>query len=405
MEKKKILLISDSPYATSGLGRMAKYFTEMLPEFHWIHWGVNHPNHNIKGSRVTPVYDESDLNGDFQIVSPLRFPSQDKIYSFDYLAAVIKSEKPTFIISSLDFNRILPHYPEIKNMQMVLGFKWINYFPMDREFYHAGEADMFKYPDINVCITKYGVDKLAELNPKLNIEQIWHPVDAKDFPPVDQAEIDEFKQSFFLGSFQPEDFVVGTVNRSFGRKDPVRTLMAFKELQDAQDNVKMYFHGSAKLYEGGNLARLGQMLGVDVENNLKFPPMQFEELRGLKQERLNKLYRTFDMFVTSSMGEGFGFTTVEALLCELPIAAPNNTSFPELVQDFGYLADMQEFVYYYGLYDVPWRVVNTAMMVHNMRYIYENYDEAKAKAVKGRKWVEKNLNLDVIADQWRAILK
>lgn len=52
-----------------------------------------------------------------------------------------------------------------------------------------------------------------------------------------------------------------------------------------------------------------------------------------------------------------------------------------------------------------WPVVNITQVKNQIKYVQDNYEEAKAKAKEGSKWVRENLNLDVIAEQWRQILK
>lgn len=405
MSKKKILLISDSPYSTSGLGRMARYFMEMLPEYQWIHWGVNHPKHEISPRYARPIYDINDFNGDFKIISPQQFGDQkDPTYAFSYLTAVIKQEKPDYVITSIDYNRIVAHFETIQQLKMVIGFKWINYFPVDREYTYASELQSFKFPDVNVCISKFGVNKIKEFDKKVKIDQIYHPIDAAEFPEVDNKEINEFKQKYYGGVLGKKDFLVGTVNRNFARKDPVRTLDSFIKFNKKNPRSMMYFHGSRITYEGHDLTAIANQLGITPQK-LIFPSVDFAETDGYPQEVLNKIYRTFDLFTTSSMGEGFGFTTVEAMLCEVPIIAPKNTTFPELVQDFGYLVDTKDWVFFYNNYDVPWPIVDQKDFVDTMQYVYDNKEETKEKTKKGREWVIKNLNLNTIRDQWKKILK
>lgn len=402
---KKILLISDSPYATTGLGRMARYFITMFPEFEWVFWGVNHPSHETTHTRVSPVYNPEDFNSNFKIISPSRFQDpNDPTYSFSALEPVIKQEKPDYIITSIDYNRIAGHFELLLRLKMMLGFKWVNYFPVDREFFFHHELPGLKYPDINVCISKFGVKKIHKFDKKLDIKQIYHPVDRKEFPFIDNAEKKEFREKFYKGAVNEDTFLVGTVNRNFARKDPVRTLWSFIQFNKKYDNSMMYFHGNRVTYEGHDLAQVARQLEIK-DKKLIFPPEGFFEVNGVNQQILNQIYRTFDLFVTSSMGEGFGFSTVEALLCEIPIIAPDNTSFPELIQDFGYLIPVKDWTFLYNNYDLPWPIVDKEKFVKKMKYVKENYSEAKEKAKAGKKWVEKNLSLNTIKEQWAQILK
>lgn len=404
MEKsnRKIILVSDSPYASTGLGRMSKYFLKMLPEFHWVIWGVNHPHYNVRNNKNYAYFDEKDFEGEVTLYSPTMFT--DDQYGFEYIPDLIKSEKPQFLLTSLDYDRILRVGDQIKGLQLTHQFKWVNYFPMDREDYKPGEVDSLRYPDINVCITKFGVKKIHSINPKVALEQIYHPVDADDFPLLSNKKRKENKKKIWPG-LKPKTFITGSVSRSFARKDTARLVNIFSKFAKETKNTFHYIHGSRYTTEGIDLGQLALECGMP-EKRLNFLPSSYQETNALTQEMLNAIYQTMDLYVTVSTGEGFGYSTVEALITQTPIIAPSNTSFPELVQDFGYLIDTEAYAYQYTKNGRSmWPVVNIDKVVKKMHYVRDNYTEAKEKAIRGSVWVKENLNLNVIADQWRKILK
>jgi glycosyltransferase involved in cell wall biosynthesis len=398
---KKIVLISDSPYATTGLGRMSKYFLKMLPEFEWSIWGFLHPDFNIRKGYYFPAYDEKDFDAKFKLLSPRSYT--DDQYGFDLIPNFIETEKPDYVITSMDFHLAANLIKVIKELKFTIPFTWINYFPMDREDYKELEADMYVHPDINVCITKFGVDKINSINPKIKIHQIYHPLDIDEFPTLTRSERRNFRFKTWP-TIKKDTFLFGTVNRSFARKDTARLVTAFTKFLKQTKDTSAYIHGSRYTFEGVDLGRLA-FENQAPEKRLTFLPETISEVDGVPQETLNKIYRSLDLFVTCSVGEGFGFTTVEALLTETPIIAPRNTCFPELVQDFGYLIDPTEYAFIIPKATTMWPVVNVDKIVNQMLYVKDNYKEAKEKAKAGSRWVKENLNLDIIAEQWRQILK
>ena len=159
--------------------------------------------------------------------------------------------------------------------------------------------------------------------------------------------------------------------------------------------------------EKQDLRLIAHMLGLRGED-VVFTPQGYTEIAGVSNSELNEIYNCIDIFVTASMGEGFGFTTVEALLTGTPIVAPSNTSFPELINDNGYLVPIDlidSFEFNYGLYDIPWQRVKTTDLAKGLLEVYNNLDLYKNKAIKGREWVIDNLNFEKIKKQWSEIIK
>ena len=403
---RKILLVSDSPYATTGLGRMSKYFLKMLPEFDWYVWGFLHPNYHYRQGVYIPEYNPNEFGGQFHLESPKTYT--DEQYGFEFIPEYIKGVKPDFLITSMDYHRILSIGNQIKELQMTQNFKWVNYFPIDREDYKDAEVDAFRYPDVNVCITKFGQEKILKVKPKLDIKQIYHPIDAAEFPRVSKGAVAKFKSggepAFKWGGVKEDTFLMATINRSFSRKDTPRLVRIFSEHLKAHPEDFAYIHGSRYTTEGMDLGKLAYECGV-APGRMSFLPKEVSEVHALDNGILNKIYRAMDLFVTVSGGEGFGFTTVEALLTATPIIAPSNTSFPELVQDNGYLLESKHMAFHHNSNTAMWPIVNIDEAKETIMHVKNNYAEAKAKALKGQQWVRDNLNLDVIAAQWREILK
>lgn len=396
----KILLVSDSPFASTGLGRMSRYFLTMLPEYDWTVWGFMHPEFTVRKGQWLASYDEKAFPGQFRVISPKTFT--DDTYGIDILPDILRNNEFDFLLTSMDYDRLVRITPQIKEVQFSKALKWINYFPMDREDYKIMEPEALRSPDVNVCITKFGVEKINSINPKLQIEQIYHPIDANEFPEISEEEVLKFKHSAWK-DWQDSDFFIGTVNRSFSRKDTPRLVRLLSEYIKARPDTYAYVHGKNSTFEGMDLEKLAFETGIPAKR-LAFLPQNVTEIDAFPQDILNKIYRSFDLFTTVSSGEGFGFTTVEALLTETPIIAPHNTSFPELVQDFGYLVPTSEMTFFSNTNTSMWPVVNIETYKKQIDYVRNNYEEAKEKAKAGSKWVKENLNLDIIADQWRKIL-
>jgi glycosyltransferase involved in cell wall biosynthesis len=51
------------------------------------------------------------------------------------------------------------------------------------------------------------------------------------------------------------------------------------------------------------------------------------------------LYNACDLFLHTSLYEGFGFPILEAMACGIPIISSDSSSLPEVVKNAGYLLD------------------------------------------------------------------
>jgi len=96
------------------------------------------------------------------------------------------------------------------------------------------------------------------------------------------------------------------------------------------------------------------MSGVDIEVLIAlepeispkrwFLPGMTDSWIGWAQEDLNALYNAADLFVSTSRGEGYGLTLVEALACGVPVVAQNVSAIPEVVGPGGMLIEPQRLI-------------------------------------------------------------
>jgi glycosyltransferase involved in cell wall biosynthesis len=401
MAKKKIVLFSDSPYATTGLARQVRYFLKMFPEYEWHMWAINHGEFVIqKNQKIAIMPDSENFPKPASMVTPNMVNGD--MYQASQFPQFIDQVKPDYVMTFIDFDRVFPAAEAIKKMSIRDGFKWIHYMNVDRYNYGVRELTYFHLPDYLVTTAKFGAERLEQQGLNREITSIYHALDADEFPLLKRTEIRQFRKEAF-GKKSNKEFIVGSVNRVFARKDPVRLINAFNEFNKKDNESKLYMHGNRQTYEGVDLAMVGDVMRWDMET-IMFPP-NFNETTGVSQEQLNKIYQSFDVVASTSTGEGFGFSTLEALLTERPMIAPDNTTFPEFLTDYGYIVPTSDWVFVYGQYSTPWKIVDEVKFAETLQHIKDNYDEAKEKAKAGRKFVLETFNLDVIKNQWSEILR
>jgi glycosyltransferase involved in cell wall biosynthesis len=108
---------------------------------------------------------------------------------------------------------------------------------------------------------------------------------------------------------------------------------------EKHDDVLMHLHC---LESGGATGiRLEPLISRNskVSADRIFFPGLHTDFEGWPIEDLNVLYSAFDLFVSTSRGEGFGLTLLEAASCGIPIVAQNVSAIPEVVGPGGILIE------------------------------------------------------------------
>lgn len=78
--------------------------------------------------------------------------------------------------------------------------------------------------------------------------------------------------------------------------------------------------------------RLSERLGLEVGKDIFFPK-DFNENNGISESELNKIYNTFDCFITTTTAEGWGLSIVEAMATKTLVVAPRHTSVQEITDN------------------------------------------------------------------------
>jgi len=138
--------------------------------------------------------------------------------------------------------------------------------------------------------------------------------------------------------------------------------------------------------------------------------------RTIHEKDMSKLYNAADAFVLISRGEGFGLPYIEAGATGLPVIASNCSGHTDFLnEDNSYLVEPDVYV----TATINGKLSRMAKLCHfyeeqifpdfgrnaiektkeHMRYVYENYKEAKIKARKLRKLIVNNYTWEMAVDR------
>lgn len=206
-------------------------------------------------------------------------------------------------------NSMTEHLANVKKERMKANkkkTKYILYTPIDSEPRPSDCVVLDLFDEI-ITYTEYAK---AVLKPIVK-ESIWkkikvipHGIDTKVFYPIDNSfENNRTKEQIFRKS---DVFVFGSVNRNSARKDLGTLMIGFAMFKHtSQANAVLYLHCNPQDRMGIDCYRLSERLGLEVGKDIFFPK-DFNENNGISESELNKIYNTFDCFITTTTAEGWG---------------------------------------------------------------------------------------------------
>jgi len=353
-----------------------------------------------------PFYDEYN---NYIISAPLNDDNKDNFGRFFFLKALKEGISYDGIFICQDLGVIVPiievmqHIKKERKEKNIKSFKSIFYFPVDCRLVPALVRDL-EFFDVLVTYTEFGRNDVLRLRPELKtkLKVIPHGNNSKEFYPMNLVDTMNFRKEYF--GENSNKFIITNVNRNQPRKDIPTTIFAFIE---AKNNWSyelpepfLYLHMHSNDPMGWDLRGVFIQTELIEDKDYKLLPAEYEE-SGAETELVNKIYNASDVFLTTTMGEGWGLTFSEAAACKTPIIAPYTTSFIEM-SNYGKNA--------YMLYDI-----NPACNLDNVireqcnrlevaDVLYDvansiNTDEHKKKIENSYNWVKK-LEWNIVCKSW-----
>ncbi len=231
------------------------------------------------------------------------------------------------------------------------------YFPVDAPMEPEWTAILASV-DVAVAYTQYGKTEVekqaAKAECRINCQILPHGVDTSIYRPL-PAERDKNRRMWAVGPkdrsiifCRPDDFLMLNVNTNQWRKDAPRSLEIHAELLRRGVPAKLIMHCRKSTPYGTDLEGVGRQLGLQLHRDWIHTSDLFgagdstymgrdEKGRDLigslvSQENLALFYNAADLVLSTSLGEGWGFSISEALATGCPVAAPHHTSCAEIYQ-------------------------------------------------------------------------
>jgi glycosyltransferase involved in cell wall biosynthesis len=299
---------------------------------------------------------------------------------------------------------ILDFLPELIPHLKTQGkkFRSICYFPVDGEPKEQWIKNISTV-DYPVAYSEFGKREAQKAYPDVpELDVIPHGVNIDEYVVLSLDEVKDFRKRYF--GAQADKFIFMCLNRNQQRKDIPRTIQAFVEFRKHVKDSVLYLHMS-QVDQGWNLPEVCKAYGLDTSKDVIFPE-NFGPNQGYPRQVVNMLYNCSDCVISTTLGEGWGLSWIEAMATKTPVIMPANTALVECItEDKGYLvksgADPSHHTVLPHDNEIIRPLVDVDDMVKKMLQVYNNYDEAMEKAEKAYEWVRTDLNWQgKIADRW-----
>lgn len=389
IEKKKILVIADSPLVPSGVGTQTKYMIDSLLKtgkykFLCLAGAIKHQDYRIK--KVEPWFDD-------WLIMPVNGYGNP-----DVIRPLLRDYKPDLIWFMTDprfYTWLWGMENEIRpNVPMVYYHVWDNYPLPDfnKDFYDSN--------DFIATISKVTDDIVKKISPDVKSKRIPHTVDTEIFKKYENADRIDVRKACL--DENEEKIIFFWNNRNARRKQSGTLIFWFKEFLDivGHDKAALLMHTEPHDPHGQDLIAILKKLELNENQVLlstqKMPP-----------EQLAKIYSAVDCTINISDAEGFGLSTLESLACETPIIVNMTGGLQEQVTDgkswfgFGIEPSSKAII---GSQDVPYIYedrINKQDFLDCMLKMYNlSKEERNQLGASGRAHVLENYGMDVFEKNW-----
>ena len=327
---RRMVVFSESPNAPTGFGQVVRHTVGALAR-----------RFDLDLVLLVPHLWPGDFDEDFEIC-PLgdeqHFRAVIERLDFDHFFMIKDTYGHGYVADALRHIR-----------RSGKAFTSVLYTPIEGELCHRHLSGLGAFDHI-VLYNDFAVRMLCRFDQRLGerCHIVPHGVDTAGCHPFDDAARDAARRRFLPAHVVDEGrFTLLNINRNYQRKDLPRTLHVLAEVLCAEPEVYLHLHTNP--FEGDfELLEIARYLGLTARN-LGFTQQhlgrgsQPSGARAMSAADITRLYNCADLVISTSVGEGHGFSTTEAMACGVPFLGPDNTAFRDLLgEGRGFLAPLAE---------------------------------------------------------------
>jgi len=385
----KILTISDSPLAPSGVGTQTNYMIQSLlktGKYTFISIGGA-----IKHQDYKPI--KTEEWGDDWLIIPV-----DGYGTPEQMRSLIRQEKPDalwFMTDPRFFGWLWEIEDEIRPLcPMIYYHVWDNL-----PYPHFNEP-LYSSNDVIATISKVTDDVVRNVSQEVECIHIPHAVPEDLFIKMPEEVVANLRKDNLKED--KDKFICFWNNRNARRKQSGTLIYWWKTFLDrvGHDKAKLIMHTDVRDPYGQNLQAIIESLGL-TNGEVVFSQEK------LQTRDMASFYCMADVTVNISDAEGFGLSTLESLSCGTPIIVNMTGGLQEQVTDgeewFGVgiepcskaIIGSQEIPYIYEDRISEEDFVNALEKMYNM-----SPEERSELGLKGREHVLNNYSFKLYAERW-----
>jgi len=248
-----------------------------------------------------------------------------------------------------------------------------------------------------IAYTQFGLRELRARGLEIAASVIPHGVDLDVFRPLDRAAI---RARFHL---PPDMFGVLVLDQNQARKRLDIAFDAFARFARDCEQARLIYHGPLKTEMGWGILDMAADLGIG--DKLILTGRAITQTNGLRIEDMASVYALADVKLTTTSGEGWGLTTMEAMACGVPCIIPAFGALQEWAGGACLLVTADDPVRHAGGVNTIGRVPRAEDAAGALRHLYEHSGERTYLRQAGRFLVDRDCyRWETIADAFNAIL-
>lgn len=312
---KKILLVGEHPYSTTGNGNMMRAILDRLDGKKFTASVYSCTKADIPAFESVP----------YQIVGTGGATEGDEFGSQELLQTIARTEFDVMLMVGIDLWRFASVWTHLNRLRRTKRFIWGAIFPYDLHMIREDWLRWVNSLDFPCVYSEYGYELLRPRAPKIRYYR--PPLNGAElFRHVGIEEKNRFRQKLF--HTLPNDAVLaGFVGPNQFRKDPQRMLKAFFQAKEEMPNLYLYMH--TRFTKGVfNLQQAAFDYGAGVGDLIIM-----NQKSSYTRDAMPEIYSAMDMYINTSMQEGLSWTVLEAQLCGIPCIVSDSTAHKELVSN------------------------------------------------------------------------
>lgn len=427
--KERLLIWGDAPVVATGFGKVTKNLAERLSSDYEIGiLGINYYGNEI--------YDTSKY-----FIYPVR---HEDLMGFTKFEKIVEDFKPDKIFLMQDIYNIKILFDEHKDI--FESIPTVIYFPVDGVPFSPIYRTMLKFFKNKIMFSEFAKRTVQYSGTDVSDCPImYHGVDTSIFKPLDRQLIDTTRK----GLTWDNKFIITNVNRFSPRKHVSQTLRiasmfinGYRECTECGNVYPAHLsecdlnccslersmfvegHPDAAVYlhmqivDGlmGNLptdlltshAMSAGFTGNQINRNIYYQSKNIYAKNGPTEEALNIIFNCSNVMLSTSYGEGFGLTTVEAMAAGIPVMVGRHTTNIELTSNgkFGYLINNSALLVRERDSAITRPIMDTKDALMKLRLLYKRWKIGESLVDYDRvDWINSTFNWDEKAAMLGDIIK